>query len=171
MRIKNYYLILGLNPFASNEEIKKAYKLYASKFHPDKHQGDNFFEDRFKEIAEAYEYLSDPIKKRKLDDQLNPQTSNHSCESKSSKDNDFRQGKSQQNPRDSERQESPKEKFKREEKEKRKKDFMIGIATAMAVVLLVEIGGDYGRHMPIVVFFVCWTIRQIFLVIVSFIPD
>lgn len=55
--MKEYYKILGLNENASIEEIKKAYRLYASKYHPDKHSGDKFFEERFKEIKDAYEYL------------------------------------------------------------------------------------------------------------------
>lgn len=55
--MKEYYKILGLDESASVDEIRKAYKLYASKFHPDKHSGDKFFEERFKEIKNAYEYL------------------------------------------------------------------------------------------------------------------
>lgn len=56
---KNYYQILGLSPNASIDDIRKAYRTYAAKFHPDKHEGDPFFEDRFKEVKEAYEILSD----------------------------------------------------------------------------------------------------------------
>ena len=61
--MKDYYQILGLEKTVSQEEIKKSYRLYASKFHPDKHQGDKFFEDKFKEILEAYEVLSNPEKR------------------------------------------------------------------------------------------------------------
>lgn len=53
----NYYKALGLKEGATKEEIKTAYKKYASKFHPDKHNGDEFFKERFQEIKEAYEYL------------------------------------------------------------------------------------------------------------------
>ncbi|OYX26419.1 MAG: hypothetical protein B7Z06_05710 [Flavobacteriales bacterium 32-35-8] len=65
--MKNYYQILGLERDASKEDIKKAYKTYATKFHPDKQNGDKFFEERFKEILEAYEILSDDYKKANYD--------------------------------------------------------------------------------------------------------
>lgn len=55
--MKNYYQILGLNEDATLEDIKKAYREYALKFHPDKHNGDTFFKARFQEIHEAYQYL------------------------------------------------------------------------------------------------------------------
>ncbi len=64
---KNYYQILGLEWNASFEDIRKAYRTYAAKFHPDKHEGDAFFEERFKEVKEAYEILSDPENRLKYD--------------------------------------------------------------------------------------------------------
>jgi hypothetical protein len=57
--LKDYYQTLGLTREATGEDIRKAYILYAAKFHPDKHDGDVFFEERFKEVKEAYETLSD----------------------------------------------------------------------------------------------------------------
>jgi DnaJ-domain-containing protein 1 len=65
--MKNYYQILGLERNASKDEIKKAYRIYATKFHPDKQNGDKFFEERFKEILEAYEILSDDSKRANYD--------------------------------------------------------------------------------------------------------
>jgi curved DNA-binding protein CbpA len=65
--MKDYYYILGINNSASMADIKKAYKKLALKFHPDKNDGDIFFNDRFKEINEAYEILTDESKKRKYD--------------------------------------------------------------------------------------------------------
>ena len=65
--MKNYYQILGLESNASKAEIKKAYRTYATKFHPDKQNGDKFFEERFKEILEAYEILSDDSKRANYD--------------------------------------------------------------------------------------------------------
>lgn len=55
--MKNYYQVLGLTEDATQEEIKSAYKRYALKFHPDKHDGDSFFKERFQEIQEAYSHL------------------------------------------------------------------------------------------------------------------
>lgn len=64
---KNYYYILGINSNASSEEIKKAFRKLSHKFHPDKNDGDKFFEERFKEIQEAYETLIDDEKRRLYD--------------------------------------------------------------------------------------------------------
>lgn len=69
-RMKNYYNFLGLDINASPEEIKKAYRKLSLKFHPDKNDGDKFFEDRFKQINESYETLSNPAKKAAYDKQL-----------------------------------------------------------------------------------------------------
>ena len=52
-----YYYILGLKKGATNDEIKKAYRKLSLKFHPDKNYEDKFFEERFKEINEAYNFL------------------------------------------------------------------------------------------------------------------
>lgn len=65
--LKNYYQLLGLQSDASKEEIKKAYRTYATKYHPDKQHGDKFFEERFKEVKEAYDILSDDNKKAAYD--------------------------------------------------------------------------------------------------------
>src|SRR5687768_15927532 len=64
---KDYYKTLGVTRGASEKDIKSAYRKLARKFHPDVNPGDKNAEDRFKEIGEAYEVLSDPDKRRKYD--------------------------------------------------------------------------------------------------------
>ena len=60
---RDYYEVLGIQKGASEEEIKKAYKKLARKYHPDMHPGDKEAEEKFKEVNEANEVLSDPEKK------------------------------------------------------------------------------------------------------------
>jgi molecular chaperone DnaJ len=60
---RDYYEVLGLARSAESEEIKKAYRKLAVKLHPDKNPGDKTAEEKFKEIGEAYEVLSDPQKR------------------------------------------------------------------------------------------------------------
>ena len=66
---KDYYKILGVSRDASAEDIKKAYRRLARKHHPDVNPGDKSSEDRFKEIQEAHDILSDK-KKRQMYDQF-----------------------------------------------------------------------------------------------------
>ncbi|QNK63045.1 molecular chaperone DnaJ [Pedobacter sp. PAMC26386] len=67
MSKRDYYDILGVSKGSSPEEIKKAYRKLAIKFHPDKNPDDHTAEDKFKEAAEAYEILSNPEKKQRYD--------------------------------------------------------------------------------------------------------
>lgn len=67
MNYRDYYQILGVSKNATQEEIKKAYRKLAVKYHPDKNQGDKQAEERFKEISEAYEVLGDSKKRQKYD--------------------------------------------------------------------------------------------------------
>lgn len=67
MAKRDYYEVLGVSRDAGSEEIKKAYRKMAVKYHPDKHKGDKEMETRFKEVSEAYEVLKDPDKKAAYD--------------------------------------------------------------------------------------------------------
>jgi molecular chaperone DnaJ len=67
MSKRDYYEILGVSKSASADEIKKAYRKLAIKYHPDKNPGDKSAEEKFKEAAEAYEILSDNDKRARYD--------------------------------------------------------------------------------------------------------
>ena len=64
---RDYYEVLGVDKSASADDIKKAYRKLAMKYHPDRNPGDKTAEEKFKEIGEAYEVLSDADKKAKYD--------------------------------------------------------------------------------------------------------
>ena len=64
---RDYYEVLGIEKGASEDEIKKAFRKMALKYHPDRNQGDKEAEEKFKEVNEAYSVLSDPELKKKYD--------------------------------------------------------------------------------------------------------
>ena len=67
MAKRDYYEVLGVSKGADENEIKKAYRKLAMKYHPDKNPGDKPAEEKFKEAAEAYDVLSNPQKKAQYD--------------------------------------------------------------------------------------------------------
>ena len=64
---RDYYEVLGVPKTAGADEIKRAYRQLAKKYHPDMHPGDKECEEKFKEANEAYEILSDEEKRQKYD--------------------------------------------------------------------------------------------------------
>src|SRR5690348_5328425 len=68
---KDYYQILGVDKKANEKEIRQAYRKLARKYHPDVNPGDKSSEEKFKEINEANEVLSDPEKRKKYDELSN----------------------------------------------------------------------------------------------------
>src|SRR5512136_2117628 len=67
MASRDYYEVLGVSKGASDEEIKKAYRKLAMKYHPDRNQNKKEAEERFKELNEAYAVLSDKEKRKQYD--------------------------------------------------------------------------------------------------------
>jgi DnaJ-class molecular chaperone len=64
---KDYYKVLGVAKSGTQDDVKKAFKTLAKKYHPDKNPGDKAAEDKFKEISEAYEVLGDEAKRKQYD--------------------------------------------------------------------------------------------------------
>ena len=64
---KNHYETLGIPSFSGPEEIKKAYRRLAHKYHPDKNKAGQHGEEVFRQIKEAYDFLSNPLKKKDYD--------------------------------------------------------------------------------------------------------
>ena len=67
MAKRDYYEVLGVDRSASSEELKKAYRKVAMKYHPDRNPGDEEAEEKFKEASEAFEVLSDQGKRQRYD--------------------------------------------------------------------------------------------------------
>lgn len=170
--IKNYYQLLDIGNDASLDDIKKAYRLYAKKFHPDKHHGDKFFEERFKEVQEAYDVLSNKNKREAYDEKLFGKQADlyQSPENNEKNDfdiNDFK--KEYSTVYQNKTSETIEERLRRENKEKRTKGCLIGIGTGAIFFILLSLGD--GWHVPIGIAFLIWTIRQIFVVFTTFLKD
>ncbi|BAU54766.1 DnaJ domain-containing protein [Mucilaginibacter gotjawali] len=69
--MKDFYYILGVEPDCTLDDIKEAYRKLSKKLHPDLNQGDKYFENKFREIKEAWETLRDPVKRIQYDQAIN----------------------------------------------------------------------------------------------------
>src|ERR1700682_3267793 len=67
VKFRDYYEVLGVPRTASDDDVRKEYRKLARKYHPDVNPGDKAAEDKFKEINEAYQVLSDPGKRKRYD--------------------------------------------------------------------------------------------------------
>lgn len=83
--MKKYYEVLGIAENASGEEIKKAYRKLARKYHPDVNPGNKDAEEKFKEINEAYNVLSDETKRKTYDEHDNNNSSSNQSKAQTQK--------------------------------------------------------------------------------------
>jgi len=125
--MKNYYQILGVNRHSNIQEIKRNYRKLATKFHPDKNNGDTFFEEMFKEILEAYEVLSDNLKRARYDNQYDRIFVNKKRDNKK-KQTDTKENKSDYDEKvKSEKQHSYNQYNIKKKKKKNYNNFFIGL--------------------------------------------
>ncbi len=163
MENRNLYQVLGLDSTASADEIKKAYRFYALKFHPDKHKGDKFFEMKFREVKEAYDILSDPSLRSTYDRQWNTEKEIDLEIKSTPKSNSTVSETSRERPSQTIKVDLV--------KDQRNKNILIGLGTILSAILIFSIGPDKGWHVPIGMFFIFWTIRQLFVIGTSFFED
>ena len=145
--IKNFYQVLGVDSNATYEVIKKAHRKHAAKLHPDKHDGDKFFEEKFKEIQEAYEVLSDEFKRAAYDKTFKQQYVEASASSNSeNKTNHHQQAqpKQEQKSYDDTKTKStyqpPPTKPIDEKGSKRTRNIVIGLITGFLFFVIMNIG-------------------------------
>jgi len=176
--IKNYYQVLGVDINATTEDIKKAYRKHATKFHPDKHDGDKFFEDKFKELQEAYEILSDELKRAAYDRTFKQQYAGTNATNYSESKSTYQQPepprqeqKTYSDTKTKATYQPPTPKPVDEKVERRNRNIVIGLITGFIFFMLMQFGGKYGMHVPVAMICLFITIRQIFVVVISYIPD
>ena len=90
--MKDYYYILGLDADSTQDEIKEVYRKLSKKLHPDLNQGDEYFENRFKDIQEAFETLRDPAKRAVYDTKLTQFKANSEVKKQQSYERAYRPG-------------------------------------------------------------------------------
>ena len=150
--MSDLYAILGVKETASPAEIKKAYRKLSKKFHPDVNDGDKYFEERFKEIQNAYEILSDSIGRSKYDASrrgFGGQSSNHdffSREEQLKKEREEIRKKEEELRHKEEELKRKEDRFKKDEpKDDKRKPFASWIAVTTVFVIGLLLVGNIFR--------------------------
>lgn len=132
--MKNFYVILGVKNTADLEEIKSAYRALAKKHHPDKNLGDAISEERFKEIQEAYNVLSNPEKRKKYDLKFSYSSSykSRSTNSGTYTGNAYQYAQQQAQ----QKQQQPYQRTPKEEKIDKSENYYILVSVGVAMILL-----------------------------------
>ena len=163
----NFYEILGLEPSASIEEIRKAYRKYAKKYHPDKNNGDKIFEEKFKEISAAYEFLSNGEKKAEYDKQFQKQHEFFQDNFTSGKKYDSANQNTQTQNTTSHTDAQKTDRIA----EKRNKNIVIGLVVLGIMIAIGMFNFDNSPFVPIFVICFLVLLRQIFAVVISYMKD
>lgn len=137
MQFKDYYKTLGVFPTATLQEIKIAYRKLSKKFHPDINDGDKFFEERFKEIQEAYEVLSNSVKRNNYDFKWQNEGNKNSYSQNSN--NDFFRKREEEFEKQKEAYKKWEESLRKKEEELKSKPKSKKIYKKFGVIALVSI--------------------------------
>ena len=137
MQFKDYYKTLGVFPTATLQEIKIAYRKLSKKFHPDINDGDKFFEERFKEIQEAYEVLSNSVKRNNYDFKWQNEGNKNSFSQNSN--NDFFRKREEEFEKQKEAYKKWEESLRKKEEELKSKPKSEKIYKKFGVIALVSI--------------------------------
>ncbi|WP_154855124.1 J domain-containing protein [Cyclobacterium xiamenense] len=124
--MKNLYQVLDIDQSASAEEIKKAFKKHAKNYHPDLHNGNEFFKEKFIEIKEAYDVLINPTKRKVYDEEFFGKSQNQSQNGRFERKTNFRQTGSSKFKEPNESQEEEIERILRNSSKKLKNDDLNG---------------------------------------------
>jgi len=145
--MKDYYLILGLAPDCTTDEIKKAYRQMSLKYHPDKNQSDKYFEERFKDINEAYEILSDTEKRKAYDYQrmVFYKTDSNSRDDLRQKEENLNRREADLNKREHELRKVKEQSIPEEKKGSSVSAFLFPILFIFVVLILISIYQEIGK--------------------------
>ena len=167
--MKDYYYILGIKRNSTISDIKAAYRKLSKKFHPDVNSGDKFFEERFKEIQEAHETLSNETKRSLYDFKLNNYKPDNSIKTETKnnetdidfikkeenlkKEGEKNKREEERLKREEERLKREKEKFEREKEtrnKKRQKNLPMYLIIGISIFVII-IGINFKNNNPYIV--------------------